>query len=110
MAVTLAAAALAGCGSRSTSSSAIPSEVKIEVTDDGFVPPLAYIPRARPFILLVTRTSDATCATAMVFERTRQKFLLPLDQTVRIELPAASEDTVKYTCSMGMVRGALVAK
>ncbi len=99
-------AALAGCASRSS----VPSQVKIEVTDDGFVPSVAYIPKGRPFTLLVTRRSDQTCATAMVFAKSRQKYELPLNETVRVDLPATSDDTLKYACGMGMYGGTLVAK
>lgn len=102
----MGAAALAGCAPRSS----VPSEVKIEVTDDGFAPTVAYVPKGRPFTLLVTRHSDETCATSLVLEKTKQKYRLPLEETVRIELPAAGGDTVWYTCGMGMYRSALVPR
>jgi plastocyanin domain-containing protein len=107
--VTLAfiALALAGCASKPTTAS---NEFAIEVTDEGFVPPVVYLPKGKPVTLTVTRKTDATCATAMVFAKTGQKYELPLNQTVRIELPANDADTLNYACGMNMIKGQLVVR
>jgi plastocyanin domain-containing protein len=99
----LATLALAGCSSK-------PSEVAIEVTDAGFVPQIAYLPKGKPVTIKVTRTSDATCATALVFDKSGEKYELPLNQPVTITLPAAHDDTLSYACGMNMFGGKLVAR
>jgi plastocyanin domain-containing protein len=96
--------ALAGCGSGKA------SEVSIEVTDAGFVPAVAYLPKGKAVTLLVTRKTDQTCATEMVFARDGRKVELPLNQTVRVEIPANSGDTLDYACAMNMIHGQLVVR
>jgi hypothetical protein len=40
--------------------------IELEVTRNGFQPALVRVTRGRPVELLVTRTSDDTCATEIV--------------------------------------------
>jgi len=103
--ILLAAAALAGCGAKST-----PGEMTIEVTDAGFVPPVVAVPQGRPYTLAVTRRTDTTCATEIVFDATGERYTLPMNQTVRISMPAAPAETLGYACGMGMLRGQVVVK
>lgn len=125
MSVLVAGMAVSGCGGSqtggggesSTSSSetsgatmAIPGEVVIEVTDAGFVPAVAIVPKGQAVTLVVTRKTAATCATEMVFAANGDKHDLPLDQTVRIELPADRADTLNYACAMDMIKGQVVSK
>ncbi len=85
------------------------SEVKIEVTDAGFVPAVANVPKGKPVTLVVTRKVE-TCATEMIFAGTGEKHDLPLNQTVRIELPADRAETLDYACAMDMIKGKVVSK
>jgi plastocyanin domain-containing protein len=105
MAVFLAAQ-LSSCGGKSSA----PGEVSIEVTDAGFVPAVVTVPRGRPYTLVVTRKVEATCATELVFDQSGDRYALPLDQTVRIPMPAAGAETLAYACGMGMLRGRVVVK
>jgi len=73
------------------------------------VPAEVVIPKDQAVTLLVTRKSDRTCATELVFE-SGKKHDLPLDQVVRIELPAGRADTLRYTCPMDMYKGTIVSK
>ena len=99
------AAAMSACGSRG------PQEVAVQVTDAGFVPPVVDVPRGRPVVVTFTRTIDKTCATDVVFKGINRGYDLPLDKPVQVTLsPTDSGDTLKYSCSMDMVRGMLVAK
>ena len=111
LAIGLGAAALlalaAGCGG---AGSTAPHEHAIVVTDDGFQPRVTQVPRGEPVTLVVTRKSDHTCATDMVFAALDTSYDLPLDRTVRIQLPATRGDTLSYACPMGMFTGMVVTK
>ena len=97
---------LGGCGTKKAG----PGEVAIEVTDAGFVPEVAYVPKGQATTLVVTRKTDQTCATAMVFAANGESHELPLNRTVRIDLPADRADTMNYACPMNMIKGSIVAK
>jgi len=105
IAMILAVAALAGCGGRSA-----PGEVKIEVTDAGFVPAVVVVPHGQPYTLAVTRRTDTTCATEMVFDASGEHYALPMNETVRIPMPAARAETLSYACGMGMIKGQVVVR
>ena len=107
--VVTAAFALAGCASGGGTSQEA-KEVRITVTDEGFTPAVAEIPKNEAVTLVVTRKTDKTCATEMVFAENGMRYDLPKDQVVRIELGADLPDTVHYACAMNMYKGMLVAK
>ena len=81
-----------------------PGEMKLEVTDAGFVPAVLEVPKGQAVTLVVTRKVE-TCATEMIFAGTTDKHDLPLNQTVRVELPADRADTLNYACAMDMIKG-----
>jgi len=96
----------AGCTQKQTA----PGEVAIEVTDAGFVPAVVTVPKGQPATLVVTRKIEQTCATSMVFAANGEAHELPLNQTVRVELPAERSDTLDYACPMNMITGKVVSK
>ena len=107
----MAAAALllafvAGCGDGAHTA----GEYSIVVTDDGFQPKVTEVKRGEPVTLVVTRKADHTCATEMVFATLDTSYDLPLDRTVRIQLPANRSDTLSYACPMGMFTGTVVTR
>ncbi|HEY2953937.1 MAG TPA: cupredoxin domain-containing protein [Candidatus Eisenbacteria bacterium] len=111
--IAIASAALvaaAGC-TTSQKSSTGPREYAIAVTDRGFEPARTVIPRGQAVTLVLTRKSDRTCATEILFPRLNQRHELPLDQPVRIEIAAgAVTDTLGYACGMNMLSGTIVAE
>jgi plastocyanin domain-containing protein len=98
---------LAGCAPRGVTP---PGAVAIAVTDEGFEPAVVTVPRGKPVTLIVTRRTDRTCATEMVFGTPEQRYDLPLEHPVRIEIAAGVTDTLRYACGMDMFRGMIVAK
>ena len=98
-----------GCGARQEAPAA-PRDVELAVTDRGFEPPQTVVPRGQAFTLVVTRKTDQTCATEIVIPALNQRHALPLNQPVRIEIPAGVEDTLNYVCGMNMLGGTVVAK
>jgi len=98
---------LAGCAPRKAT---LPDTAVIAVTDEGFEPAVVVVPRGKPVTLIVTRRTDRTCATEMVFSAPERRYELPLEQPVRIELAEGVTDTLRYACGMDMYRGMIVAK
>lgn len=98
-----------GCARRGAQPGAA-REIHVEVTDRGFVPAETVIPKDQAVTLVVTRKTDQTCATEIVLPALNQRHALPLDQPVRIAIPAGAPDTLNYACGMDMLRGSIVAK
>ena len=96
---------LAGCAAPSG-----PNVVTVTVTDDGFVPEVVSVPKGHPATLVVTRTSDATCATEAVFAASGLKYDLPLNQAVRIPIATEKPDTLRYACGMDMYHGKVIVQ
>ena len=87
-----------------------PKVVKVAVTEEGFVPGEVVIPKNEAVTLEVTRETDKTCATSLVFAENGTKYELPLNETVKIELAAGQPDTLHYACPMDMYKGTIVAR
>ena len=99
----------AGCAGQGAQQAG-PREIQLEVTDRGFVPAQAVVPKGQAVTLVVTRKTDQTCATEIVLPRLNQRHALPLNQPVRIAIPAGVEDTLNYACGMNMLGGTIVAR
>lgn len=101
-------AALAGCARAPREP--VGDVIRISVTEAGFEPAETIIPAGRPVTLEVTRKTDQTCATEMVFASTGARHDLPLNRAVRIPLEAGAGDTLRYACGMDMFRGTIIAR
>jgi plastocyanin domain-containing protein len=82
----------------------------IQVTDRGFEPAALRIPKGQPVTLTITRRTDATCATDVVFPSLGQRYALPLNQPVSITLPASAAGKIDYHCGMNMISGSIVVQ
>lgn len=96
-----ALALLAGC------MPAGPKEVQLTVTDMGFQPNAITIKKGQAAVLVITRKTDQTCATEVIFAETGRKYELPLNQPVRVDLTGVSPGTVHYACGMDMEKGTI---
>jgi plastocyanin domain-containing protein len=86
-------------------------EVQIMVTEKGFEPARTVIKKGEPVTLVVERKTDQTCAKEIVLEGLNIKKALPLNQAVRIQLPAdVIGDSLSYACGMDMYTGVIVAQ
>ena len=81
--------------------------VAITVTEEGFRPPVVTVPAGQPVTLVVTRTTDQTCATDFVMPDRGIKQALPLNHPVEIALAAGKPATLRYACAMDMYRGTI---
>ena len=94
----------AGC---QRASQAGPQTVKISVTDAGFVPADVKVRSGVPVVLLVTRTTDQTCAKEIVIPDEHIRRALPLNQEVRLTFTPEKKGDLRYVCGMDMVAGSI---
>ena len=85
-----------------------PAGNRVEVTADGFQPARIVLGPDRKVVF--RRTSDATCATAVVFPGFGIEKPLALNTDVTIELPAGSQSELGFQCGTGMYRGKVVVE
>lgn len=85
------------------------THIPITVTEKGFEPGKVVVGKDVPTTLIFTRTSDATCAKAVVIDTGAQKIEkdLPLNQPVEIAATFAKAGDLQYTCGMNMVSGVI---
>ena len=107
----LVLAALGAIGCQQRSAAKAQSDVySIAVTDNGFEPAETKIPKDRAVTLVITRKTDQTCATEVVFPTLNQRYPLPLNQPVQIALAPQPEGSIRYACGMNMVGGKIIVR
>lgn len=84
--------------------------IAVTVGDDGFAPSHIEVDKGSSVTLRFTRTSNATCATEVVFPELNIKKDLPLNQAVDVEIPAKESRTLTFQCGMGMYKSQVVVK
>ena len=82
--------------------------IKMTVTKKGFRPDVIKVKKGQPLHLLITRKTDETCASEIVFEDTKASTDLPLNKEVAVDYTPTTTGEISYACEMGMVRGVLV--
>ena len=80
---------------------------RVEVTAHGFEPSRVPLNFGRQ--LVFRRTSEKTCATAVVFPGLRIEKQLPLNIDVTVDLPATAHGDLTFQCGMGMYKSKVVA-
>ena len=84
--------------------------VELKVTDKGFEPAELHVKKGEPLKLIVTRTTDETCAKKLVIKDAGVRKNLPLNQPVIVELTPAKTGEIRYACGMDMVSGVLLVE
>ena len=117
-AFSLASAASVGCkgngtasASTSTSTSSgvgVAMSVNVEANEKGFSPSSFELKQGAPATLIFRRTSDATCATQVVFPELKITKELPLNVPVPITVPTGDARTLVFQCGMGMFKGKII--
>jgi plastocyanin domain-containing protein len=98
----VALAALSACGGSK------PGEpVQITVTKKGFEPWRVQARKDVPLTLVVTRTTDETCATEVVLPEHGIDVKLPLGQPVTITFTPTRSGELRYGCAMKMFQGVI---
>ena len=85
--------------------------VRLQVTKNGYEPSPVTVKKGQPLKLVVTRTTDETCATEIIFDDPPVKADLPLNTPVELTLTPQKEGKLVYGCHMEkMVSGALLVE
>jgi plastocyanin domain-containing protein len=81
--------------------------VRITVTKNGYEPFRVQATRGKPLTLVVTRTTDETCATEIVIPEAGIEQPLPLLKPVTITFTPARTGELRYSCAMKMFQGVI---
>ena len=91
-------------------SSSAKGALSVSVTDHGFTPNRLSAKKGEPLTLVITRTSDRTCATAIKIPDYGIEKALPLNEPVTVTFVPKQSGEVKFTCGMGMLGGVIVVE
>lgn len=118
-ALTLAAAVLGsqqGCSRDAHSAPAPlkPGETRtlaLKVTEKGFEPSPVTVLKGEPVKLVLTRTTEHTCATEVVLDEYNIHAALPLNQPVELAFTPTQSGKLVYGCAMGkMISGVIMVE
>ena len=84
--------------------------IKVSVTSKGFEPDSIAVKTGEHVVLVVTRTTDRTCAKAFTIPERKVHEDLPLNRAVEIRFIAGKAGRVRFACGMDMVSGVLVVQ
>jgi plastocyanin domain-containing protein len=84
--------------------------IEIQVTGEGFVPASIKVRKGQKVRLVVTRTTDRTCATEIVIRDQGINQKLPLNQPVTVEFTPVKSGQIRYACGMDMISGVIVVE
>lgn len=80
--------------------------IKLEVTENGFVPSTVNVKPGTDVTLSITRKTDSTCATAVqIPDRKIKKTELPLNKTVTVAVGKLEKGEIRFGCGMNMMTG-----
>ncbi|MEQ8572016.1 MAG: cupredoxin domain-containing protein [Deltaproteobacteria bacterium] len=86
-----------------------PRRVAVSVTGSGYEPDRIDARAGEALTLAFKRTSEEGCGDEVVFPGRDLRRALPIDQEVEVELTPKKDETIAFTCGMGMYRGSVVA-
>jgi plastocyanin domain-containing protein len=84
------------------------NDVVMTVTDKGFEPQNVRVHKGQPVTLVITRKSDATCATEIVIDEHGIKTPLPLNKAVTVRFTPKKTGELKYGCAMQKMIGGVI--
>lgn len=80
-----------------------PRSVTLTVTEKGYEPSPLQLKKDEPVKLVVTRTTEQTCATEIVMKEYGINTPLPLNTPVEIAFTPSKTGTLTYGCAMGQM-------
>jgi plastocyanin domain-containing protein len=102
--LTLASACSAGAADEGP----LGNRVTMTITDKGFEPQNIRVKKGEPVTLIITRKSDATCATEIVIDDPKVHTKLPLNQAVTVTFTPQKSGKLKYGCAMNKMIGGVI--
>jgi plastocyanin domain-containing protein len=101
----------AGTPAAAAKSAAPAKRVEIKVTDKGYEPSPITLKKDEPVTLVVTRTTERTCATEIIVDKTDINVPLPLNKPVEIAFTPKESGKLVYGCHMGkMISGVFMVQ
>ena len=83
-----------------------PRTIALSVTEKGYEPSPVTLKQGEPVKLVLTRTTDKTCATEIVLEEHGINTPLPLNKPVEVAFTPTKTGQLVYGCAMGkMISG-----
>jgi plastocyanin len=82
--------------------------VQMKVTDKGFEPATVTVKKGEPVTLVITRTTEQTCATEIVIDDYGVNTKLPLNKAVTVTFTPKQAGDLKYGCAMGKMIGGVL--
>ena len=104
LALCLALACASG-GAESDGAAPQVRSVEMRVTETGFEPARITLERGVPVRLLITRTTENTCAREIVIDEYGIETPLPLHTAVAVEFTPTRSGELRYGCAMGKMVG-----
>ncbi|WP_375767309.1 cupredoxin domain-containing protein [Archangium gephyra] len=88
-----------------------PRTIALSVTDKGYEPSPVTLKQGEPVKLVLTRTTDHTCATEIVLEDYNINTPLPLNKPVEVAFTPTKTGKLVYGCAMGkMISGVFMVE
>ena len=87
-----------------------PQKIYVSVTGKGFEPATIPVKAGKPFVLVITRKTERTCATEIVVKNRKVNTPLPLNKPVEVKFAAEKAGTLQFACAMDMIGGQIVVK
>jgi plastocyanin domain-containing protein len=84
--------------------------VEVKVTSEGWVPDRIQARAGEPLTLVVTRTTEKTCATEIVVRDYGINARLPLGKPVTVTFTPKKAGEVRFACGMDMITGVIVVQ
>ncbi|WP_257459889.1 cupredoxin domain-containing protein [Archangium lipolyticum] len=88
-----------------------PRTIALSVTEKGYEPSPVTLKQGEPVKLVLTRTTEQTCATEIVLEDYGIDAKLPLNQPVEVSFTPTKTGKLVYGCAMGkMISGVFMVE
>jgi len=81
---------------------------RVKVTKQGFEPSQINVKAGTHVKLLVTRTTDDTCAGQIVVPKRKVTKELPLGKSIEVDLGVLKKGEVKFGCAMNMMKSGII--
>ncbi len=88
-----------------------PRTLALTITEKGYEPSPVTLKQGEPVKLVLTRTTDHTCATEIVLDEYNINTPLPLNQPVEVSFTPTQTGKLLYGCAMGkMISGVFMVE
>ncbi|MET0405101.1 MAG: cupredoxin domain-containing protein [Cystobacter sp.] len=88
-----------------------PRTIALSITEKGYEPSPVTLQKDQPVKLVLTRTTEHTCATEIVLDEYQINTPLPLHQPVEVAFTPTKTGKLVYGCAMGkMISGTFLVE